>query len=580
MPSPCCIVIGCANATHNPIVKYYPVPVGNINLCKQWYINTLREDLPISSEHHVCIEHFDEESFLTPINQQELNTNLILKDDAVPSLFEIEVFQKMISHQETLSANRLSSIQTINLQSLTDSTHTSSQHTQMHQTSSSLLNSLINGTQQRPKCSIPSCQNTFDDLYPLPKVNEIASKWMTACRLYDANMRVCRKHFTTSDFNEYNFLKADAVPSQYLTSTSNVSPFPNTNKRARIDPDQRAELIARVPKAVKRTSAITGPKPSMTAAQLLNKQATQQSTRAARQTHQFQSLPIPPPLPNNGTIVNTTSRFLSAALNSSPTLNVATSSSSSISPTSRLPISRGATSHHQQSSNKTQKAIKHTSANLLLKEILPPPIMQSTKRTPKAVKQTTSFFNQTPLTIQSPTQIQNSSIKLTVAAPSAAGKSSMVSSLQTPLQVNHAILNQQQNGTEHLGQRTTTYVYKRINQQPEIELQLECEEDEPEEESSKEETSSKALQASIGKVKSSELTPKKYMNSMNTLKSTKFDDSEKKRKSSLSERKSYSGINEVEKALIHTVLKYYARKNNTEKQKFILDLFTSLILIF
>lgn len=85
------------------------------NTSRQWYINTLREDLldfillnykagkPCKETHYVCIEHFDEESFAQDNHFQD---QVVLKEDAVPSLFEIEVFQKMIAHQEQIANNQ------------------------------------------------------------------------------------------------------------------------------------------------------------------------------------------------------------------------------------------------------------------------------------------------------------------------------------------------------------------------------------------------------------------------------------------------------------------------------------------
>ena len=102
-----CIVVGCKNGNGGgdniPNVRYFQVPCValtnepvNLHLTKQWYINTLREDLfdelvknptsqLLSQPHFVCIEHFDEDSFIDNNNSKDL------KSDAVPSLFEIEV---------------------------------------------------------------------------------------------------------------------------------------------------------------------------------------------------------------------------------------------------------------------------------------------------------------------------------------------------------------------------------------------------------------------------------------------------------------------------------------------------------
>lgn len=109
-----CIVIGCKNGCSNESdiknyssssVRYFQVPSLNSStsllLTKQWYINTLREDLfdelvKKQQQHHhptahfVCIEHFDEDSFVDN-NIATNNQPQQLKSDAVPSLFEIEV---------------------------------------------------------------------------------------------------------------------------------------------------------------------------------------------------------------------------------------------------------------------------------------------------------------------------------------------------------------------------------------------------------------------------------------------------------------------------------------------------------
>lgn len=128
---PSCIVIGCKNGFPNADVKYYQVPNINQleaienNISRQWYINTLREDLLdyilsnkaekspkelgsnfTKQPHYVCLEHFDEESFFLTEQGLQKNEQFTLKEDAVPSLFEIEVFQKMIAHQEQIASNQ------------------------------------------------------------------------------------------------------------------------------------------------------------------------------------------------------------------------------------------------------------------------------------------------------------------------------------------------------------------------------------------------------------------------------------------------------------------------------------------
>ena len=132
--APCCIVIGCKNSFPNTAIKYYQVPYINQtelienNISRQWYINTLREDLlnyillnnkvakqNLSKQpHYVCIEHFDEESFAIPEQNHQGSDQVVLKEDAVPSLFEIEVFQKMIAHQEQNALNQQKQSQILN----------------------------------------------------------------------------------------------------------------------------------------------------------------------------------------------------------------------------------------------------------------------------------------------------------------------------------------------------------------------------------------------------------------------------------------------------------------------------------
>lgn len=113
-----CIVVGCRHseegvALGSSPVKLYQVPdIRSRAGARQWYINTLREDLLDSLQsvrdlanssipaHYVCIEHFDQESFSSPE---------VLKEDAVPSIFEISVFMKMMSHQERVSGQKKTS---------------------------------------------------------------------------------------------------------------------------------------------------------------------------------------------------------------------------------------------------------------------------------------------------------------------------------------------------------------------------------------------------------------------------------------------------------------------------------------
>jgi hypothetical protein len=200
---PSCIVIGCkhgSGGTTPSTTKFYKVPSISTNLdtqlqlAKQWYINTLREDLldeitrsstttntTINGggggggvNHFVCIEHFDEESFANPSPQ--ISQSSELKADAVPSLFEIEVFQKMIAHQEKIAQQQ---------HQLKQQQMQQNQHTKFALLSSLILNSNNSGDE----CGGGSASTT--------------------------------------------------------------------GKKTRLDADERAALIERVPKAVKRTALIS-----------------------------------------------------------------------------------------------------------------------------------------------------------------------------------------------------------------------------------------------------------------------------------------------------------------------------------
>jgi hypothetical protein len=360
---PSCIVIGCKNggegATNSTSVKYYQVPsIQNNHIARQWYINTLREDLLDSllthsndsrqqqqAIHFVCIEHFDEESFVvSPNNSSSLLLNselynnydhmihMILKEDAVPSLFEIEVFQKMIAHQEQIAMQ-----------------------------------------QQQ----------------------------------------------------------------QQLTPQISLESSLNNSKRSRMDPDFRAALIQRVPKALKRTSPIVA---NIT-------------------------LPVQPTSSNN------------------PPPRIPKALKRSLPPQQTTPINQIPTENKQNfSSQKMQKAVKHTfslntntqngssscsiNSTPLLKDLLPPPIMQSTKRSPNN------------------TQFTHKAVKRTTAQPSQQHQQPLCQISLNNLELHNNNNNKQNPITttpvtpSSRNTITTTYVYKRISQQPEIDLDLECEEEE------------------------------------------------------------------------------------------------------
>jgi hypothetical protein len=286
---PSCIVIGCKNGNgiSNVNVKYYQVPsiqsttttiTNNTATARQWYINTLREDLldyvnsqrfvatPSSSApiHYVCIEHFDEESFIITnietsngVNTESLSVSMdvngsssattnggseivmILKEDAVPSLFEFDVFQKMIAHQERFALNQQQKQQMAaasRLQALTTKVNNATIQNQASPLSSSsmaprttsLLSNLIlnDGQQDNLKTSQKSLKSPLQ-----ATVASLNSDGSTTTTMTMASMSPL--------------------------SSSSSSPVLAQSKRTRIDPDVRAALMQRVPKAVKRTSAMS-----------------------------------------------------------------------------------------------------------------------------------------------------------------------------------------------------------------------------------------------------------------------------------------------------------------------------------
>ena len=522
---PTCIVIGCINSIHNQTVKYYKIPIENSNICRQWYINTLREDLEPTNNHYICIEHFDEESFIQSSSHHHQNgskskfnpkNNQILKEDAVPSLFEIEVFQKMIQHQELVSNGNRSISNSIDLQSITDNYNSSILQQQ------TLLENLLNNNDHssvssiKRRCSIRTCINSHESgggdhvpLYSLPKTQEIAKKWLFNCQTRDTDLRVCRDHFQTNDFNEYNYLKPDAVPSNFQatlnrshrdTTPQQQQSTTTTNKRARMDPEQRAELLSRIPKAVKRTTI-----QSLIPSQNNNSRIQ----KALKHTNQI--------------MTTNETKFLSAALNNSKTII----SSSSSSP---LLLTQKSQNKTITAANKSQKAVKQTTTTLL-KDILPPPIMQSTKRTPRAVKQTNNNINSQILIQQTPPP---------PPLPLKIIKQPIPTIIST---------NSEQTTTSITNSHKTTYVYKKVTLQPEIELYLECEDDE----------SSSIVSSSINSVESSKMKMKSEETSKSPLNLKPIGNIQLA--AVASKQQKYP----PEKRYIQTLLKYYCRSEEMFK---------------
>ena len=92
-----CIVQGCPNSLpSNSTVQYFPVPVHVANLATAWYKNTMRTDLRSSHLHRVCEQHFEESCF-----DYVGDGTKVLKPKSLPTLFDLEVFYKMIAYQES-----------------------------------------------------------------------------------------------------------------------------------------------------------------------------------------------------------------------------------------------------------------------------------------------------------------------------------------------------------------------------------------------------------------------------------------------------------------------------------------------
>jgi hypothetical protein len=319
-----------------------------------------------------------------------------LKQDAVPSLFEIDVFEQMINHQEKVS---------IEQNQLNEKKN--QQHQQIADYQSDLnINPIdVTNTRLSPLQKTIDCEDTEDS-----KTDE---------KLLSEKIR-----------NSLNF------------------------KRPRMDQTTRQHLLERVPKAVRRTiptvplqqSHVYKKKPQM----------------ALKHT-----MPMPMPMPQ---------------LNDTPLVE-------------EIPLS---TSNHQNVFNKSKKKLKNNSPRLsvspsspsqlaqqffdteYLKEILPPPIMQSTKKSKTTNNNTGIKPNNIPQIFY-----QNST-------------KAMSKQQQNPTsQTATCFINKQSNSKDHQlvvrprsgsfvsnngfysnHKITTTYVYKRVQQPPEIDLHMECEEEE------------------------------------------------------------------------------------------------------
>ncbi len=215
--------------------------------------------------------------------------------------------------------------------------------------------------------------------------------------------------------------------------TTNSSPL---TKRVRMDPDTRAALIQRVPKAVKRT-------------------AVQPPSSLQKQ--------------------NVAAKAQKAVKHTNPSLHY-NSARKILKPHKK--ITNLKIGIKQLTIVKPSKTVKYpnSSSNISLKDILPPPIMQSTKRPltsqgsssnniplmNKAVKHpgagSLAYFN--PLNADIPNPVKQTLIQTPVN-----------NSNETAMPVNKMLVANTTNSSNKITM-TTTYVYKRVLQEPEIDLNL------------------------------------------------------------------------------------------------------------
>ncbi|KAI0980147.1 hypothetical protein GJ496_004272 [Pomphorhynchus laevis] len=243
---PQCIVIGCPNMSHCESVRYYKLPIENEHLSQQWYSNTLREDLVPDGYHYVCHEHFDVDSF-----EDDQRT---LRSNAIPSLFELEIFHKMLAHQDIIDAaddqeeskpNRSYRLSKDDIGRMLDQEESGRECASGVYGSDARVNMMSSADSKslllhKPppdnhmdaqlkvlKCSIMGCSNHYMPkrravpLYNLPRDDVLAKRWLKACRREDVQFqsytrfRICKNHFQADDFDNDGNLKSTSIPSLF-----------------------------------------------------------------------------------------------------------------------------------------------------------------------------------------------------------------------------------------------------------------------------------------------------------------------------------------------------------------------------
>jgi hypothetical protein len=271
---PLCIVQGCPNGIQtNSSVQYFAVPVHVANIAAAWYKNTMRTDLRPTHTHRVCEQHFEEPCF-----DYVGNGTKVLKPKSLPTLFDLEVFYKMIAYQDKLQESNkaikktnitfhtsnpdldgrtLEPILKMNLESghvktrLAPTNNNSPQEsidTNKNQSSFVVNKPSINHhdnfeNKAANRCHVEGCAHNYIarrhrvQLYKIPRDPTVVRKWLDACGFENVQIssststfKVCREHFTQNDFEGPTTLRPDAVPSLFTTYSRSLMDKQNFNE--------------------------------------------------------------------------------------------------------------------------------------------------------------------------------------------------------------------------------------------------------------------------------------------------------------------------------------------------------------
>ncbi|CAF2778923.1 unnamed protein product [Rotaria sp. Silwood2] len=276
---PLCIVHGCANGVQsNSSIQYFGVPVHIANIAAAWYKNTMRTDLRPSHIHRVCEQHFEESCF-----DYVGNGTKVLKPKSLPTLFDLEVFYKMISFQdklqETNKTNKKTNItfhtsnpeidgRTLEPILKLESGHVKTrlaptmtgnsfqqEHIEKNQ-SSFIVNKITPNHHENfenkasNRCHVDGCIHNYVarrhrvQLYKIPRDPTVAREWLDACGFENLSIssltstfKVCREHFTPNDFEGPTTLRPNAVPSLFTTHSRSLMDKQNSSPSKRFRSD-------------------------------------------------------------------------------------------------------------------------------------------------------------------------------------------------------------------------------------------------------------------------------------------------------------------------------------------------------